>query len=104
MARRTFLITLATALTAAPALAAAPAPATTPQEAVDVIKKVLNRTEKACRTDWARIDAVGYEGNWKIEVRIRASKAGEGPARWAMGDAAPKPRNALAKALARACR
>jgi hypothetical protein len=101
--RRILTTALATGLAAAPALALVSSPAATPQEAVDVIKKVLKRTEKACGTDWARIDAVGYEGAWKVEVRIRDSEAGRGLARWAIGAAAPRPRNALAKALARGC-
>lgn len=89
--------------TAGPALAVAPGPASSPQEAVDVIKRVLKRTEKACRTDWARIDAVGYENAWTVEVRIRASDAGKGVARWDIGDGPAKARNALAKTLTRGC-
>lgn len=103
MARRTLLIALLAGSAAMPAGASPPTAAETPQDAVDVIKRVLKRTERACRTDWARIDAVGYEAHWDVDVRIRSSKAGRGLARWTIGSGPAKPRNALARTLARGC-
>jgi hypothetical protein len=103
VARRTLLIALAALSTAGPALAATPPPSTTPQQAVDAVKVVVKRTMKACRTDWARIDAVGYAGHWKVTVKVRGSDAGKGSARWFIGKGWPVAKNALAKQLAGGC-
>ncbi|MCW2989433.1 MAG: hypothetical protein JWM73_27 [Solirubrobacterales bacterium] len=103
MPRRTLLIATTALCIAAPATAATPPPADTPQQAVDAVKTVLKRTMKACHTDWARIDAVGYAGSWKVTVKVRASDAGEGTARWFIGKGWPAAKNALAKSLAAGC-
>lgn len=104
MARRIFTTTLLVAVFAAiPGTAATPPPTETPQDAVAAVKRVLKRSLTGCRTDWARIDAVGYEGSWTVEVRIRDSKAGKGTAVWFIGDGWPRAKNALAKAIAHGC-
>jgi hypothetical protein len=99
----TALVALAAGGSAA-AVAAAPPPAyETPQEAIAAIKRVLRKSQVACATDWARIDATGYQGAWTIDVRIRASDAGKGVARWRIGKGWPTAANPLAKALAKSC-
>ncbi len=87
---------------AAPAVAAPPA-YETPQDAVAAIKRILKKSETRCATDWARIDAIGFEGAWQIDVRIRGSKAGKGRAQWKIGEGWPVATNPLAKALAKGC-
>lgn len=103
MARRTILAGALALAAAAPAAAATPPPTRTPQQAVDAVRRVVQRTMRACATDWAKISAVGYEGDWRVDVRIRDSQAGDGTARWQIGDGWPVARNALARALARGC-
>ena len=96
------LIALLVAAFAAPAAAEPPA-YETPQDAVAAIKKILKRTMKPCATDWARIDAVGFESAWTVDVRIRGSEAGKGLARWRIGEGWPMAANPLARALAKGC-
>lgn len=104
MVRRTLLGAAASLVVAAPAPAADPPPAHSPQQAVDAVRRVLKRTMPACRTDWTRIEAVGFDSDWRVAVRIRASKAGAGTARWSIGTGWPIARNALARAIAHGCR
>jgi hypothetical protein len=91
------------AVAAAPSLAATAPPTRDPQDAVAIVKRILNRHMKACRLDWARVDAEGFEGNWNIDVKIRASRAGKGIARWHIGTSWPIARNKLAKAIVHDC-
>lgn len=103
MPRRPLAIGLLSLGLAAPAGLAAPQPVDSPQAAVDAIKRVLNRTMKPCHTDWARIDAVGSAGSWKVDVRIRGSRAGKGVARFRIGKGWPVATNVLARTLAKGC-
>lgn len=104
MARRILITTLLVAGLAAPTgMAATPPPAETPQDAVAAVKRILKRSTADCRTDWARIHAVGFEGSWTVEVRIRDSEAGKGTAHWFIGEGWPRAKNALAKAIAHGC-
>ena len=103
MARRIVLLALIAAGSAAAAPAATPPPTETPQDAVAMVKRILKRTQAACHSDWSRISAVGFEGDWEVEVKMRASEAGEGTARWTIGDGWPVARNKLARALAHGC-
>lgn len=103
MARRTLILALTSVAFAAPAAAGTAPPTETPQDAVDAIRTILKRTMKPCGTDWAAIHAVGYEGSWTINVKIRDSAAGSGKAHWFIGNGWPRAKNALAKAIARGC-
>jgi hypothetical protein len=102
--RRTLLIALTSAAVSAPSLAATAPPTRTPEQAVAAVQRILQRTMKPCRDDWARIDAHGYTAHWTVRVRVRSSRAGSGNARWAIGKGWPVARNALASALAHGCR
>lgn len=102
MSRRFLLVGLI-ALVAGPAVAATPPDPQTPEDAIAVVKRILKKSVKACATDWATIDVVGFRGDWKIDVRIRDSAAGRGQAKWKIGKGWPVATNALAKALAKGC-
>ena len=94
------------ALTASPALAARPGPPPAieePQDAVAIVKRILTRHMKACKLDWARIDATGFEGDWNVVVKVRRSRAGDGTARWHIGDGWPIALNKLARAIVYDC-
>jgi hypothetical protein len=97
------LVGFAALAVALPAAAATPPPSHTPQQAVDVVKRIVNRHMKACHLDWARIVAEGFEGNWTINVKVRSSRAGKGTARWTITDGFPVARNKLAKAITHDC-
>jgi hypothetical protein len=97
------LIAVLIAVSAAPSLAATAPPTREPQDAVAIVKRILNRHMKACRLDWARVDAEGFEGHWNIDVTIRGSRAGKGTARWHIGTSWPIARNKLAKAIVHDC-
>ena len=104
MSSRGFILGITLAAVSAPAIAAEPPPVRTPQDAIAAVKKVLNKNDRACNLDWSRADASGYAGNWKIDVTVRASRAGAGVAKWGIGDGYPVARNKLAKAIAHRCR
>jgi hypothetical protein len=89
--------------TAVPALAAEAPPIKEPQDAVAIVKRILTRHMKACKLDWARIGATGFEGDWTINVKVRSSRAGKGTARWHIGDSWPIARGPLAKAIVHDC-
>ena len=86
-----------------PALGAGAPPIKTPQDAVAIVKRILTRHMKACKLDWARIDATGFEGDWNVNVKVRTSRAGAGTARWHIGDSWPIARGKLAKAIVHDC-
>jgi hypothetical protein len=102
VSRRLLLVGLL-ALAAGPAAAATPPDPQTPEEAITVVKRILKKSVKACGTDWATIDVVGYRRDWKITVKVRESAAGRGAAKWKIGRGWPVATNALAKAVARGC-
>lgn len=92
------LLLLPALLGAGPALAA-----DTADEALVAVKKVLKRTVADCETRWTKIRVVGYPDDWQVTVVIRESAAGEGPAKWRVGEGPPRALNDLGRALARGC-
>ena len=92
-------------LLAVPALLApgAALAAETPEEAIAAVKRVLKRAAPTCDTDWAKIRIVGYPEDWQVTVVVRDSAAGDGPARWRVGEGPPRALNELARAIARGC-
>ena len=100
---RALILGLTIAATAAPAMADQPPPVRTPKQAIAAVKRVLKQNTRKCGLDWARTDAEGYAGNWKVSVTVRSSRAGAGVARWLIGDGYPVARNGLAKKIAHGC-
>ena len=105
MSSRGVLIGVIVAMATSPALAASgPPPTNEPQDAVTIVKRIVTRHMKACKLDWARIDAEGFKGNWTIDVQVRSSRSGKGIARWHIGSGWPVARNRLAKAISYDCK
>ena len=77
--------------------------ADTPEEAIAAVKRVLKRTAPGCDTEWAKIRVVGYPDDWQVTVVVRESEAGDGPARWRVGEGPPRALNELARTIARGC-
>lgn len=103
MSRRGAFIAVLTGIAATPVQAATAPPTRTPQDAVAIVKRIVNRHMQPCDLDWARIDAEGFEGNWNVDVKVRSSRAGKGIARWHIGRSWPIARNKLAKAISYDC-
>lgn len=97
------LIALTGACTAASAVASDAPTIRDPQDAVAAVKRIVVRHQKACRTDWAKIRALGYKGHWNVTVTVRSSRAGKGTAHWKIGNGWPYAADAFAQRLAHGC-
>jgi hypothetical protein len=101
--RRVTLLFGLSMLAAVPGAAARDGRISRPEQAVAAVKRIVVADQRACRTDWAKIRALGYEGHWKVTVTVRSSRAGRGDALWTIGGGHPEAADAFARRLAHGC-